>query len=223
MYQTTTKKQDGKIKELETKIDNLTEYIMSLPNQSNNNINRKMSYADAVIGHQTINTNLNGQRTKQRHTIKPNTDIQPITKSQRRFILTRNFNETTFAPAPVTIRKTINQVLIQAKAPLSHQVVSVDMNSKGNLVILTNEKCMAKAILKYSKQIEDAIKTKDPEVNQIRSSNSWAKVVIHGIDLSMFTDNENGMTDLKNEIEKYNPKTNFIKIPRYMTHPDKRI
>jgi hypothetical protein len=80
IYWKTTKKQERKIKELETKIDNLREYIMSLPNQSNNNINRKKSDADAVIGHQTINTNVNGQRTEQRHTIKPNTDIKPITK-----------------------------------------------------------------------------------------------------------------------------------------------
>jgi hypothetical protein len=128
----------------------------------------------------------------------------------------RNSNETNFAPAPVTIRNTINQALIQAKAPPSHQVVSVDMNSKGNLVILTNETCMAKDILKYSKQIEAAIKTKDPEVNQIRSSDSWAKVVIHGIDLSIFTDNENGITDLTNEIEKYNPHTILMITPRYM-------
>jgi hypothetical protein len=97
------------------------------------------------------------------------------------------------------------------------------MNSKGNIVILTNEACMAKDILKSSKQIEAAIKTKDREVNQNRSSDSWAKVLIHGIDYSIFTDNENGMTDLKNEIEKYNPKTNLMITPRYMTHPDKRI
>jgi hypothetical protein len=42
---------------------------MSLPNQSNHNINRKKSYADAVIGNQTKDTNVNGQRTEQRHTI----------------------------------------------------------------------------------------------------------------------------------------------------------
>jgi hypothetical protein len=41
MYQMTTKKQERKIKELETKIDTLTEYIMSLPNQSNNNNQQK--------------------------------------------------------------------------------------------------------------------------------------------------------------------------------------
>jgi hypothetical protein len=184
-----------------------TVYIMSLPHQSNNNINRKKSYADALIGNQTKNANINGQRTEQRHTIKPNKDIKPNTNSQRCFIVTRNSNEANFSPAPVTIRNTINQVLVQAKSPPSHQVVSVDMNSKDNLVILTNETCMAKDILKYSKQIEAAIKTKDPEVNQIRSSDSWAKVVAHGIDL-------NGMTDPKNEMEKYTPMTNPMITPR---------
>jgi hypothetical protein len=108
MYRKTTKKQERKIKGLETKINNLKEYIMSVPNQSNNNINRKKPYADAVIGHQTINTNVHGQRTQQRHIIKPNTDIMPITKSQRHFIVPRNSKETNFTPAPVTIRNTIN-------------------------------------------------------------------------------------------------------------------
>jgi hypothetical protein len=83
---------------------------------------------DAVIGNQIKNTDVNGQRTEQRHPIKPNTDIKPITKSRRRFIVTRNPNEAKFPPAPVTIRNTINQGLFQAKAPPTHQVVSVDMN-----------------------------------------------------------------------------------------------
>jgi hypothetical protein len=127
------------------------------------------------------NININGQRSEQRHTNKPNQDLKPITKSQRRFIITRTSNESNFPTAPVTIRNTINQARIQTKAP-----------PQGNLVILTNETCMA-------------------------------KIVVHGIDLAIFRDDESGMTDLKNEIEKYNPKTRLMITPRYTTHPDKQI
>jgi hypothetical protein len=41
MYRKTTKKQERKIKELETKIDNLTEYIMSLQQRNIINNNNK--------------------------------------------------------------------------------------------------------------------------------------------------------------------------------------
>jgi hypothetical protein len=91
--------------------------------------------------------------------------------------------------------------------------VSIDLNSKPNLVVLTNESCIAKDILTYSKQVEMTINTKDPEVNQ-RCSDSRAKVVVLGIDLATFTDNETGMTDLKNDMEKDNPKTHLMIPPR---------
>ena len=144
-----------------------------------------------------------------------------ITKAQRRIVVLREKQENdTFNPA--TIRDAINNTLIQEKAPASLKVSSATLNPRGNVIVLTKDDCTSDQVLKYKDQIEKAVKTSDPHVKSIQSSEHWTKILVHSVSLDIFPDNPQGLSKLREEIETYNSKIQLAIQPRYLTRPDRR-
>jgi hypothetical protein len=144
-----------------------------------------------------------------------------ITMSQRRIVI----NRTTKTPpnaSPLQIRDIVNKSLINAKAPGNTLVAAVNCNSQGSLILITHEKCTSIDVLKYKSQIyNDLIKVvKDIQAPKI--DQKWGKVILHGVSISEFR-GEEGMSNLKHEIETFNPSTTLVTSPRWLTSPEKQI
>ena len=114
------------------------------------------------------------------------------------------------------MRNTINNALTKANAPKHILVLSVTYNGQGNMILTTKEGCLAEEILAYEASINQAIGTLDPEVTSIRKDTKWAKIIVHGISTVTYKDSQQGMVDLKHEIETFNNSATLVTAPRWL-------
>lgn len=148
-----------------------------------------------------------------------------ITKADRRFTITRN---TTDIAAEIKrfdaakARNLINNTLTKQNAPSHLKVALCSMNARGNITVLCKDDCKATDIFKYRKAITTDLRAADQSVKDIHISESWTKVLIHGVDLRTFPDNDDGMDAMKSEIETYNSRVRVMIPVRYATSPEKR-
>ena len=120
------------------------------------------------------------------------------------------------------MRNTINNALTKANAPKHILVLSVTYNGQGNMILTTKEGCLAEEILAYKASINQAIGTLDPEVTSIRKDTKWAKIIVHGISTVTYKDSQQGMVDLKHEIETFNNSATLVTAPRWLASSQSR-
>ena len=148
----------------------------------------------------------------------------PITIQQRRFFITRNTSTPLTIVQHKAIKDAINQCLREVSpTDQSLTIVAVRDTLRHNVELLSREDCTAERILQHEKTILAALK-KLPDCNTVTiiPNSPWAKVAIHGVDLSFFPDNKRGMEKLQLEIENNNPNIKLKTLPRYLTSPTQR-
>ena len=148
----------------------------------------------------------------------------PITIQQRRFFITRNTSTPLSIVQHKAIKDTINQCLRDVSpTDQSLTIVAVRDTLRHNVELLSREDCTAERILQHEKTILAALK-KLPDCNTLTiiPNSPWAKVAVHGVDLSFFPDNKLGMEKLQLEIENNNPNIKLKTLPRYLTSPTQR-
>jgi len=152
----------------------------------------------------------------------PPSNTTPLpTKAQRRIVITRSSK---VAPKVdnLIMRNTINNALTKANAPKHVLILSVTYNSQGNMILTTKEGCVAEEILAYKFSVDQAIGTLDAEVTSIRKDTKWAKVIVHGISTVTYKDSQQGMADLKHEIETFNSLATLVTAPRWLASSQSR-
>jgi hypothetical protein len=144
--------------------------------------------------------------------------------NKRKFILLRNQATPLTATQQLDVKSTINKALKEADGPNTRlSVVEIKGTLRGNLEISTREDTTAEAVLKYQPHILPALQAL-PAVNisGMQLNTPWAKVAVHGVDLSFFPDNKEGMEKLQAEIQQDNPTIQLKALPRYLTSPAAR-
>ena len=223
-----------KVQGLEKKVDRLTSLVETLvkgqqpqhhqpppiPTAPAATPKPNVSFSQALTNNKPAGTKAQKQPAQ---TTKPTqkTNQENITKAQRRFIITRNVT-TKPTKEPVEVRNVINSALQIAKAPATVKVASVTPNDKGNYVILTTENCTAAQVLQYRETVERAARALDDSVVSFQSTESWHKVIVHGIPTAEFPDITEGMKDAKEEIEEFNVQVQLMALPRYLTSKERR-
>lgn len=119
------------------------------------------------------------------------------------------------------IRNAINNSFKKTNAPVSLQIVSVKMTTKGNFACLTDENHQAADALLYKEPFLNAVKEFNRIPQQVRKNRPWKKMVIHGIPTYYFPDHDMGMKALQQEIESMN-KIRLTSTPRYLTSRQQR-
>jgi hypothetical protein len=227
ILQAHTRKQNKHIRSLEKKVD----YLLSLVNeqietdeQTDHAAGRgkpKPTWSQVAAG-TPINSSLKGKGKGKAAAKTPTTPAtMENTKAQRRFMIIREPEETsTFQPH--RIRDAINNALTTSNAPTELKVASVSINPRGNIVILTTENCNSRDILEYKEAIETAVRETDGKTRNVHTTDHWHKLLVHGVSLFAFPDNESGLSGFRDEIETYNPHVQLMTQPRYLTRPEKR-
>ena len=208
------------IADLHEKIDYLVKFISNQkgspkPPITGSNTTRPTYAEQAAKGKDKEQTSLQ-TRTK------PNQTLKNPTKQQRTLIITRESEETTKTDL-FQLREKLNKALRDAKAPPHAIITSVTENARKNLVLLTRDDCFATVVLGFKDVLEKAIRKEDPSTQTLKPQESWSKVIVHGVSLIHFQDNEQGMLGLKDEIERHNSTVALMGTPRYLSRPERRV
>ncbi len=123
---------------------------------------------------------------------------------------------------PLTVRNTLNTTLRNAQAPPNAVISTVALNQKNNYVLTTREDCTAATILKYKETLQTALQGIDNSTAAMKPQETWAKVMVHGVNLLAYPDDSMGMASLQQEIEMHNPSIQLTTPPRYITRPENR-
>ena len=143
------------------------------------------------------------------------------TRQERTLVVTTR-NEDLKNHNPIEIRNVINKALKTAAAP-SHVVVSeVTFSGKNNLVLRTRNDCRASEVESYSHPVMQAIRVLDSQASTIMTTETWAKVAVHGIPTEAYQESEEGMKELKAEIEAHNSGIYLMALPRFMVRKEAR-
>src|SRR5690554_2414011 len=67
-----------------------------------------------------------------------------------------------------------------------------------------------------------AIHLLDALASTIKTTETWAKVAVHGIPTQAYPDSEEGMQELKTEIETHNTGVHLMVLPRFMVRKEAR-
>lgn len=161
-----------------------------------------------------------GTPTQHEKEKKKKTMMPLLTKAQRRLVIPRDSE--TAIPDLLAIRTAVNKALKSVNAGPNVLVSSVTENARHNLVFLTREDCKASEVLKHHDAIMFAIRKLDDSASTIKTQETWAKVMVHSVNLTRYPDSHTGLSLLAEEITEHNPGTEIAAAPRYMTHPDKR-
>ena len=155
---------------------------------------------------------------KEKEKKKPMTPL--LTKAQRRLVIPRDSDKA--VPDLLAVRTAVNTTLKSVNAGSNVLVTSVTENARHNLVFLTREDCKASEVLKHHDAIMFAIRKLDDTASTIKMQETWAKVMVHSVNLIRYPDTHTGLGLLAEEIKEHNPNIEVATAPRYMTHPDKR-
>jgi hypothetical protein len=211
------KKQNLKIKQLEDKIDILlknstsTSTSSKFPPTTNNNLPLPWNQVATTPKAPTSNSS------------KTLPEQKTLSKKSRTFTILRKTTEHNKSINSLHIRDCINQALLDAKASPYLKVASTSLNPRGNIVVLTKDNCSAAEVLKFQDQIQKAVNSLDKHTENIKTSEDWAKVLVHGIYQEYFPDTVDGMEKLKKEIEDFNSKVKVMNTPRYLLRPERRV
>src|SRR5690606_30556414 len=80
----------------------------------------------------------------------------------------------------------------------------------------------ASEILKYCTNVEAALRKIDKSVLRIEGDKKWYRLIVHGISTTNNDDSMEAMTQLRTEIEFYNPSVTLLNNLRWLTRPEKR-
>jgi hypothetical protein len=147
----------------------------------------------------------------------------PAKKVERTIIIHRKSEDKNEELDTMAMRNNINMHLITAKAPTCLQISGIHWNRRGNLTLTTKDGFTEEQLTPFQAMIESQVKRFDQEVTDITKQESWTKMIIHGIDTQFFPDTDEGMQNLRTEIETYNEDLKLTNNPRYLTHPDRRV
>jgi len=113
------------------------------------------------------------------------------------------------------MRNAMNNALKNAKIDMT--VATVAKTQKGNNIALTvSEKHTAEALL-----AQRAIWEHIFDVKSIKKDEKWYKIVIHSLETDIFN-TENGMENLKTELESYNSGLKVITNPIWLSKSENR-
>jgi hypothetical protein len=101
-------------------------------------------------------------------------------------------------------------------------ITTVRKNMTGNLLLTPSAQTLATDITVYLPAITEAALKVYPSLLPPCLNEQWHKLAVHGIPTDYFPDMEEGMAKLQYEIEN-NHSVSLIQLPRYLTHPDKRV
>jgi hypothetical protein len=124
--------------------------------------------------------------------------------------------------SPIEIRNTINKALRNAAAPSQIVVSEVSFSDKDNLVLRTRDDCKASEVEAYSNPVMQAIRLLDNLASTIKTTETWSKIAVHGIPTGAYADSEDGMEELKTEIETHNSGVRLMVLPRFMVRKEAR-
>ena len=80
----------------------------------------------------------------------------------------------------------------------------------------------ATEILKHHAYVEAALYKIDKSVLYIKSDKKWFRLIVHSIYTNNYVDSLKGMSQLRTEIESYNPSFVLFNNPHWLTRPEKR-
>jgi hypothetical protein len=115
-----------------------------------------------------------------------------------------------------TPREIRDEINIAAKQTA---VASVSLSKNGNIILHANKGFTAED-LHRNKNTWVPVLHKRHKVKEVQNDESWTKIVLHSVSTDYF-DKEDGMDDLKMEIETYN-NVKIMGLPRWLTSDRKR-
>ena len=99
---------------------------------------------------------------------------------------------------------------------------TVVFNQKGNIILTLVEGCSAHQLLKFRTVVVEGLKSLKIKATSVEADQQWSKFKVHGISTEEFS-GEDGMTKLKDEIEKHNPSIKLTQAPRWLTSAAARV
>src|SRR5690606_12693550 len=107
------------------------------------------------------------------------------------------------------------------KSPNAPKISGVTINEKKSYILSTLGNTPASEILKYRANVEEALRKIDKSILRIEGDKKWYLLIVHGISTTNYDDSMKAMTQLRTEIESYNPSVNLLNNPRWLTGPEK--
>jgi len=136
----------------------------------------------------------------------------PRSKRDRRIIVRREaFREPVAETRLKEIRDAVNAAIQQAnKSPNVPKISGVTINEKKSYILSTLGNTPASEILKYRANVEAALRKIDKSVLRIEGDKKWYRLIVHGISTTNYDDSMEAITQLRTEIESYNPSVNLL-------------
>src|SRR5690606_32102337 len=121
------------------------------------------------------------------------------------------------------IRDAVNAAIQQAnKTPNAPKLSGGTINEKNSYIHSTLGNTPASEILKYRANVEEALRKIDKSVLRIEGDKKWYRLIVHGISTTNYVHSMEAMTQLRTEIESYNPLVTLLNNPHWLTRPEKR-
>lgn len=95
----------------------------------------------------------------------------------------------------ISLRNTINRVLVAVKAAESLQITGSRWNQKGNMLLYTHCGFKNLDFDLHQDTIANAVQQADPQTLNVNKQETWNKISIHGINIEEYANNNNGMED----------------------------
>jgi hypothetical protein len=114
-------------------------------------------------------------------------------------------------------RNGVNAALRKVEADQKIMVVMATLSKGGKIVLTTGEECTAEDVIKHRSAWDHLFAARS-----IKRDQKWFKVIAHGIPTDAFPDTEEGMQELKNEIEEFNSQVKLVTRPHWLTKQETR-
>jgi hypothetical protein len=146
---------------------------------------------------------------------------RPLSKKQRTLVIARHSDQPVTADL-TQLKLAINATLRRCHADPLANIGHVSANYKHNLVLLTADACPVDLVLAHKAAIEETVRSVDTTAQNLKKQETWIRMMVHSIDITMFPECETGMKLLKEDIEMNNNHIKLTTLPRSLTKPETR-